>query len=157
MKSTFALTSSIPYFSIPVLNTFPKLRKARSAVALNRASDDEEYDEYDSEDYVSSDTDDDPLSLRTDFAKTTKRLTLYGLDADAKGDRSLETQTRYYGNSSSFRLISATRVLKMMHMNDMQGDNGQKIDPQTAKRRAIENGFLRREEFWKAPPVSSAS
>lgn len=150
-KSTSNLAPPIPYSSFPAFNSFHKLRKARSAAALNDVFDVGEYDSGASEDYTSEDSDDDPLSLPTDFTGATKRLTLHGLDSASKIDRSLETQTRYYGNSSSFGLVSATRELKKMHIDHMINDTG---DNEALQRRLIEAGTLRREEFWKAPPVS---
>lgn len=132
-----------------------RLRKTRSAAAINNVSQDVDFDSDPSEDYASSDSEDDPLSLKTDFTTVAKRLTLHGLDSITKGDYSLETQTRYYGRSSSYHLVSTTRELRKMHINDMIGDNEDKLNAETARRRIIERGSLRREEFWKAPPVSS--
>lgn len=132
-----------------------RLRKTRSAAAINNVSHDVDFDSDLSEDYPSSDSDNDPLSLTTDFTTVAKRLTLHGLDSVTKGDHSFETQTRYYGRSSSYHLVSTTRELKKMHINDMIGDSEDKTDAETARTRLIERGSLRREEFWKAPPVSS--
>jgi len=121
-----------------------ELRKAPSSTFSIGIPSDRDNDEFLS--------DVDPSSDDETTSKLPRRLTLHELDPSEKGDRSLDGSVRFYGSSSSWALVDVTRQLRMLHFAREDGDDAD------LESRAVRPGYekiARREEFWKAPPVSS--
>jgi hypothetical protein len=108
---------------------------------------DRDFDEFPSDDDPSSEDE-----ATSKFSKIARRLTLHELDPLEKGDRSLDSHVRFHGSSSSWALVDITRQLKMLHL---AGGGGNVADSEARTSPAGHQKVMRREEFWKAPPVSS--
>ena len=87
-----------------------------------------------------------------------KRLTIRGLEPTQEHGSLRDSQVRFHGKSSCFKLIEPTRKLREEHMNRViQGayspDGESRSSPEST--RSVSSPPIRRPEFWTTPPVST--
>ncbi|THH20422.1 hypothetical protein EW146_g919 [Bondarzewia mesenterica] len=148
-----AIAPPPPPLPLSAMSIPPKLKNSTSRDGPS----DEEYDEYSSDEYISESGS--PLRRDDDRLNTSmKRLTFPGLELTDKGDISSDMRVRFHGSSSSFRLVEATRSLKIKRMNEILAADDESKDGRKEGRGRwpgkvpSEESSFRRPEYWKAPP-----
>ncbi|KAI0047765.1 hypothetical protein FA95DRAFT_1492043 [Auriscalpium vulgare] len=150
-SSASSFTSRIPYPTLPSVTPIPRDRISSRASLSQEFASDAEQDNWPSDDYLSSD-EEEPL------ATTMKRLTLLEMDPQIKANRMLDNSVRFHGSSSSFKLVTVTRELKMKHLLEMIGVEDDSIMqdvappvPNVSEGPDVPDVDNRREEYWTAP------
>ncbi|EGO25312.1 hypothetical protein SERLADRAFT_437067 [Serpula lacrymans var. lacrymans S7.9] len=111
-----------------------------------------------SSDYCSS-SDSDELG-ELSISRGMKRLTLRGLEPASEGAMLADSQNRFHGKSSSFKLIGPARKLREEHMNMVTNTTpygtGFAQNSNSAQQ-AVPRPNERRSEFWSTPSWELAS
>ncbi|KAH7914147.1 fungal-specific transcription factor domain-containing protein [Hygrophoropsis aurantiaca] len=108
----------------------------------------------DSSDYFSSSESEEVGELS--LSRGMKRLTIRGLEPTAENNTIIDSQVRFHGKSSCFKLIEPTRKLREEHMvnlgmypSDLDSGTGNSHYQQSAS--PVDFAPTRRPEFWATP------